>query len=75
MGMVMEETKTKVLIVNGSQSIIKSPTGDITPKASIKFLGYHMQNNLQIEKSINALISKINQMVGRIWQFPNLPIK
>ena len=40
MGMTMEESKTEVLIVNGSQNIIKSSNGDISPKASIKFLGY-----------------------------------
>ena len=71
----MEESKTEVLIVNSSQSIIKLPTGDITPKASTKFLGYHVQSNLKIEKTVNALVSKINQRVGRIWQFPNLPVK
>ena len=59
--MNMEESKTEVLIVNGSQSMIKSPTGDISPKASIEFLGYHVQNNLKIEKTVNTLISKINK--------------
>ena len=75
MGMNMEESKTKVLIVNGSQSIMKSPTGDISPKASIKSLGYHVQTNLKIEKTVKVLVSKINQRFGRIWQFPNLPLK
>ena len=54
----MEESKTELLVVNGSRSIIKSPAGDISPKASIKFLGYHVQSNLKIEKTVNALISK-----------------
>ena len=75
MGMIMEESKTEVLIVNGSQNIIKSPSGDISPKASIKSLGYHVQNNLKIEMTVKTLVSKINQRVGKIWQFPNLPVK
>ena len=72
----MEESKTEVLIVNCRQNtIIKSPSGNISPKAAIKFLDYYVQNNLKIEMTINALISRINQRVGKIWQFPNLPIK
>ena len=70
----MEESKTEVLIVNGNQSTIKSPTFDITQSASIKFLGYHLQSNLKNEKTVNALVSKIKQMVGRIWPFPDLPM-
>ena len=76
MGMTMEENKMEVLIVNCRQNTtIKSPSGNISPKAAIKFLGYYVQNNLKIEMTINALITRINQRVGRIWQFPNLPTK
>ena len=75
MGMVMEESKTDVLIGNGSQSMIKSLNGNITQKASTKFFGYQLQSNLKVEKTVNPLVSKINQMVGRIRQFPNLQMK
>ena len=34
-----------------------------------------MQNNLKIQKSVDALISRINQIARKIWLFPYLPVK
>ena len=73
--MVMEETKTEVAILNANINAIKSRNGNITPKTSIKYLGYYLQSNLKIDKTVDALVSRINQMAGRIWQFPCMPVK
>ena len=70
MGMVMERTKTEVVILNANLSSIKSPTGDIILKTSIKYLGYYIKNNLKMHKLVDAMLSTINQMAGRIWHFP-----
>ena len=75
MCMVMEETETEVAILNTNINSIKSRNGNITPKTSIKYLGYYLQSNLKIDKTVDALLSRINQMAGRIWQFPCMPVK
>ena len=73
--MVMEESKTEVLPINKHIGVINAPHGNINPKDTIIFLGFHLQKNLKIRQQVTITVAKINRSTGRIWQFPNLPQK
>ena len=57
MGMVMEETKTDVVILSANLNSIKSPNEDITPKNCIKYLGYYIcSKQIHIEKCFGIVV-------------------
>ena len=73
--MKMEENNTEVMGINFKPKEITSNSNTITPKTTIKFLGFHFSRNLDVGTLVEKIIGKLQVATPKIWKNHLLPLK